>query len=36
MAMSFELDFPCTNNMVEYESYLTSLVVSHEMGIKHL
>ena len=36
VAMSFELDFPCTNNMVEYESYLTSLVVAREMGIKHL
>ena len=36
MAMSFKLDFPCTNNMVEYEAYLMGLVVAHEMGIKHL
>ena len=36
VAMSFELDFPCTNNMAEYEAYLTSLVVAREMGIKHL
>jgi len=36
VAMSFKLDFPCTNNMVEYESYLTGLAVAREMGIKHL
>ena len=36
MAMSFKLDFPCTNNMVEYEAYFMGLVVAHEMGIKHL
>jgi len=36
MAMSFKLDFPCTNNMAEYEAYLTGLVVAYEMGIKHL
>ena len=36
VAMSFKLDFSCTNNMAEYEAYLTSLAVAHEMGIKHL
>ena len=36
MSMSFKLDFPCTNNMAEYEVYLTSLAVAHEMGIKRL
>ena len=36
VAMSFKLDFPCTNNMAEYEAYLTSLAMAHEMGIKHL
>ena len=36
VAMSFKLDFPCTNNMAKYEAYLTGLVVTHEMGIKHL
>ena len=36
VGMSFKLDFPCTNNMAEYEAYLTSLAVAHEMGIKHL
>ena len=34
--MSFKLDFPCTNNMAEYEAYLTGLAVAREMGIKHL
>ena len=34
--MSFKLDFPCTNNTVEYEAYLTSLAMACEMGIKHL
>ena len=36
MGMSFKLDFPCTNNMAEYEAYLTSLAVACEMGIKRL
>ena len=36
VGMSFKLDFPCTNNMAEYEAYLTGLAVAHEMGIKHL
>ena len=34
--MSFKLDFPCTNNMAEYEAYLTGLAVARERGIKHL
>ena len=36
VTMSFKLDFPCTNNMAEYEAYLTGLMVAREMGIKHL
>ncbi|XP_075645407.1 uncharacterized protein LOC142616433 [Castanea sativa] len=36
VAMSFELDFTCPNNMAEYEACLTGLVVASEMGIKHL
>ena len=36
LAMSFKLDFPCTNNMAEYEAYLTGLAMAREMGIKHL
>ena len=34
--MSFKLDFPCTNNMAEYETYLMGLAVARQMGIKHL
>ena len=34
--MSFKLDFPCTNNMAEYEAYLMGLAVAREMGIKCL
>jgi ribonuclease HI len=33
---SFKLDFPCSNNAVEYEAYLAGLAVACEMGIKHL
>ena len=33
---SFKLDFPCSNNVAEYEAYLTGLAVAWEMGIKHL
>ena len=36
LAMSFKLDFPCTNNMAEYEAYLMGLTMACEMGIKHL
>ena len=36
MALSFKLEFPCSNNTVEYEVYLTGLATTLEMGIKHL
>ena len=36
MALSFKLEFPCSNNMVEYEVYLIGLAMALEMGIKHL
>ena len=36
IAMSFKLNFPCTNNTAEYEAYLRGLAVACEMGIKHL
>ena len=36
VAMSFKLGFPCSNNAVEYEAYLTRLAIAHEMGIKCL
>ena len=32
VAMSFKLDFPCTNNMAEYEAYLTGLTMARENG----
>ena len=36
VAMSFKLGFPCSNNVAEYEAYLTGLAIAHEMGIKCL
>ena len=36
MALSFKLDFPCSNNTAEYETYLTGLATALKMGIKHL
>ena len=36
VAMSFKFNFPYTNNIAEYEAYLTGLAVAREMGIKHL
>ena len=36
MVLSFKLEFPCSNNMAEYEAYLTRLAMTLEMGIKHL
>jgi ribonuclease HI len=33
---SFKFDFPCSNNVVEYEAYLAGLAIAYEMGIKHL
>ena len=36
VSMPFKLNFPCTNNIAEYEAYLTGLVVACEIGIKHL
>ena len=36
VAMSFKLDFPCTNNIAEYEAHLMGLVVACEMGTKNL
>ena len=35
MALSFKLEFPCSNNSVEYEAYLTGLATALEIGIKH-
>ena len=36
VSKSFKLDFPYSNNVAEYEAYLTGLAVAWEMGIKHL
>ena len=36
IALSFKLEFPCSNNMAEYEAYLTGLATALEMGVKHL
>ena len=36
MALSFKLEFPCSNNTAEYEAYLTGLATALEIGIKHL
>ena len=36
MALSFKLEFPCSNNTAEYEAYLIELAMALQMGIKHL
>ena len=36
VALSFKLEFPCSNNTAKYETYLTGLATAPEMGVKHL
>ena len=36
VALSFKLEFPCSNNTAKYEAYLTGLATALEMGVKHL
>ena len=36
VALSFKLEFPCSNNTVEYEAYLIGLATVLEIGVKHL
>ena len=36
IALSFKLEFPCSNNMAEYEAYLIGLATTLEMRVKHL
>ena len=36
VALSFKLEFPYSNNMVEYEAYLIGLTTALEIGVKHL
>ena len=33
---SFKLEFPYSNNAVEYKAYLTGLAIALSMGIKHM
>ena len=34
--LSFKLGFSCSNNAVEYEAYLTGLIVALSIGVKHM
>ena len=36
VALSFKLEFPCSNNTAEYEAYLIGLATALKMGVKHL
>ena len=36
ITLSFKLEFPCSNNMAEYEAYLIGLATTLEMRVKHL
>ena len=36
VALSFKLEFPCSNNTAEYEAYLIGLATTLEMGVKYL
>lgn len=36
ITLSFKLEFPCLNNIADYEAYLKGLVTTLEIGIKHL
>ena len=36
IALSFKLEFSCSNNTAEYEAYLIELATTLEMGVKHL
>ena len=36
VALSFKLEFPCSNNTAKYKAYLIGLAIVLKMGIKHL
>ena len=36
VALSFKLEFLCSNNTAKYEAYLTRLATALEMGVEHL
>lgn len=33
---SFKLEFPCSNNVAEYEPYLIGLTIALSIGLKHI
>ena len=35
VALSFKLEFPYSNNTVEYKAYLTGLATTFEIEVKH-
>ena len=34
--LSFKLGFSCSNNVAEYEAYLTGLTIALNIGVKHM
>lgn len=34
--LSFKLGFSCSNNVAEYEAYLTGLIIALSIGVKHM
>ena len=36
MPLSFKLGFSFSNNITEYEAYLTGLIIVLNMGVKHM
>ncbi|KAH9300658.1 hypothetical protein KI387_012241, partial [Taxus chinensis] len=36
MPLSFQLDFPCTNNTAEYEALVLGLQVALHLGVKSI
>ena len=36
VALSFKLEFPCSNNTAKYKAYLTGLATTLKMGVKYL
>jgi len=36
MPLSFKLGFSCSNNAVDYEAYLTGLIIALSIGVKHM
>ena len=36
MPLLFKLGFSCSNNVAEYEAYLTGLTIALNIGVKHM